>query len=125
MGVTTSTVMLARVLGSSLGVAILGSVFTSTLLSGVERRLPGFPASDIQGDPHKVAALSDAVRTQVQDAFASSLASAFRIAVPLMLLLVVAVVALPGRRIRAKLAEVDADSVTEPMSLADAAAMGI
>jgi EmrB/QacA subfamily drug resistance transporter len=125
MGVTTSTVMLARVLGSSLGVAILGSVFTSTLLSGVERRLPGFPASDIQGDPHKVAALSDAVRTQVQDAFASSLASAFRIAVPLMLLLVVAVVALPGRRIRAKLAEVDADSVTEPMSLADAAAMGV
>lgn len=123
MGVATSTVMLARVLGSSLGVAIMGSVFTSSLLTGVAERLPGFPVSDIQGDPHKVAALSDATRAQVQEAFASSLAGGFRVIVPFMVLCVVAVAALPGRRIRARLAE--PNTTAEPMSLADAAAMGL
>lgn len=107
MGVATSTVMLARVLGSSLGVAVLGSVFTSSLLEQVSRRLPGFPISEVQGDPQRVAALDPVVRIEVQEAFAAALAGAFRIAVPIMFVGLLVVVALPARRIREVLSRHD------------------
>jgi len=105
MGVATSTVMLARVMGSSLGVAILGSAFTTTLASEVERRLPGFPAADVQGAPEKVAALAPQVKAQVQEAFATGLGTAFKVAVPIMVLGFVAVALIPGRRVRERMAE--------------------
>ena len=103
--VATSTVMLARVLGSSIGVAIVGSIFTSRLLGQVEEELPGFPAADVQGDPGRVAALADDVRTTIVDAFASGLADAFRAAVPIMVVGIVLVAALPGRRLVALMRE--------------------
>ncbi|CAM8623348.1 putative transporter [Acidimicrobiia bacterium] len=117
MGVATSTVMLARVLGSSLGVAIVGSVFTSTWLDQVEERLPGMPLSELKGDPAKVAALADDVRIQVQEAFAYSLSHAFRYAVPFMVIGLVAVAFLPARKIREQMR-----NVPEPVSLPEAAA---
>ncbi len=120
MGVATSTVMLARVLGSSLGVAILGSAFTSTLADEVERRLPGFPLADVQGAPAKVAALAADVREQVQEAFATSLATAFRVAVPIMVVGFVAVALIPGRRVRARMAE-----SVEPIVSHDTIAHGV
>jgi EmrB/QacA subfamily drug resistance transporter len=101
IGVSTSTVMLSRVLGSSLGVAVIGSVFTARLLDGVDARLPGFPIGDIQGDPKQVAALADAVRSQVQEAFAYALQGAFRVAVPVMLIGLVVTLLLPARRVAA------------------------
>ncbi len=104
MGVATSTVMLARVLGSSVGVAVLGSAFTSTLASEVEQRLPGFPVSDIQGSPQTVAALAEDVRVQVQDAFATGLATAFKVAVPIIVVGFVAVAFIPGRKVREAMA---------------------
>lgn len=104
MGVTTSTVMLARVMGSSLGVAILGSVFTATLISEVDRRVPGFAVSDIQGTPERVAALADGVRLQIQESFAIGLSTAFRVAVPIMILGVIVVALIPGRQVRERLA---------------------
>lgn len=103
MGVATSTVMLARVLGSSIGVAVVGGIFTSRLVDEVRARLPDFPAADIQGDPRQVAALADDVRVVVQDAFAAALAGAFRAAVPIMLVGVVVVAFVPGRRVAAML----------------------
>jgi EmrB/QacA subfamily drug resistance transporter len=120
IGVATSTVMVARVLGSSLGVAILGSAFTSSLSSEVERRLPGFPVSDVQGAPQKVAALAADVRVQLQDAFATGLASAFKVAVPIMVMGFVAVAFIPGKRVRARMAEPH-----EAVVSADAVAHGI
>jgi MFS family permease len=99
MGVATSTVMLARVLGSSIGVAVVGTVFTSRLVTEVGIRLPGFAAADIQGDPQQVAALPDVVRAEVVESFAVGLGDAFRVAVPVMLVGIVIVAALPGRRI--------------------------
>ena len=117
MGVATSTVMLARVLGSSLGVAIIGSVFTSTWLDEVAKRLPGMPLSELKGDPEKVAALAEDVRVQVQEAFAYSLSFAFRFAVPFMVIGFVAVAFLPARKIRERM-----QHGPEPVSLAEATA---
>jgi len=105
IGVATSTVMLFRVLGSSLGVAVLGSAFTSSLTAEVDRRLPGFPTSDIQGAPQKIAALAPEVQQHLQDAFATSLATAFRVAVPFMVVGFVAVALIPGRVVRRRMAE--------------------
>lgn len=103
MGVATSTVMLARVLGSAIGVAVVGGVFTSRLAEEVTVRLPGFPASEIQGDPQRVAALADAARVQLQDAFAAALAGSFRVAVPVMLFGMVVVAFIPAARVVALL----------------------
>ena len=99
MGVSTSTVMLSRVLGGSIGVAVLGSVFTGRLLDEVSQRLPGFPVADIQGDPQKVSALAESVQAQVQEAFAVALQGAFRVAVPVMLLGLIVTFFLPARRV--------------------------
>lgn len=103
IGVATSTVMLARLLGNSLGVAIVGTVFTNTLLATVQRDLPDFPLSSLQGSPTKIAALSDEVRHTVQSAFAHALATGFRAMVPLMLLGLIVVLLLPARRLAARM----------------------
>jgi len=105
IGVATSTVMLFRVLGSSLGVAVLGSAFTSSLTSEVDKRLPGFPTSEIQGAPQKIAAMAPDVQQHLQDAFAISLGTAFKVAVPFMVVGFVAVAFIPGRKVRARMAE--------------------
>ena len=105
IGVATSTVMLFRVLGSSLGVAVLGSAFTSSLTSEVDKRLPGFPTSEIQGAPQKIAAMAPDVQQHLQDAFAISLGTAFKVAVPFMVVGFVAVAFIPGRKVEARMAE--------------------
>ena len=69
--------------------------------------MPGFPISEVQGDPQRVAALDPVVRIEVQEAFAAALAGAFRIAVPIMFVGLLVVVALPARRIREVLSRHD------------------
>lgn len=108
LGVATSTVMLSRVVGGAIGVAVLGTVFTTRLASEVARRLPGFPTSDIQGDPRQVAALAVGVRTQVVDSFAVALSSAFQVAVPVMIVGLVVTALLPARLIRERVAAAEA-----------------
>lgn len=120
MGVATSTVMLARVMGSSLGVAILGSVFTSTLIAEVQRRVPGFAVSEIQGTPSRVAGLAADVRVQLQESFATGLSTAFRVAVPIMVIGIIVVACIPARRVREKLAE-----APEAVPLAETATAGL
>jgi len=119
MGVATSTVMLFRVMGSSLGVAVLGSAFTSSLSTEVEERLPGFPTSEVQGAPEKIAAMAPEVREHLQEAFALSLGNAFKVAVPFMIVGFLAVLAIPGRAVKRRMAEahavpVSADTVAHP-----------
>lgn len=103
IGVATSTVMLARLLGNSLGVAIVGTVFTNTLLSTVQRDLPDFPLSELQGSPTRIAELSEDVREAVQSAFAHALATGFRAMVPLMVLGLVLVLFLPAKKLAARM----------------------
>lgn len=120
IGVATSTVMLARLLGNSLGVAIVGTVFTNSLLSTVESKLPDFPLADLQGSPTHIAGLSEEVRLVVQGAFADALAGGFRVMVPLMIVGVVVVVCMPARRVRDRLR-----AAPEEIPLAEAAAHGM
>lgn len=103
IGVATSTVMLARLLGNSLGVAIVGTVFTNTLLGTVQRDLPDFPLSSLQGSPDRIASLPEGVRDAVQSAFAQALAAGFRAMVPLMVLGLVVVLLLPARAVAARM----------------------
>lgn len=120
IGVATSTVMLARLLGNSLGVAIVGTVFTNTLLTSVDERLPDFPASSLQGSPVEIARLGDDVRSVVQGAFADALASGFRAMIPLMIVGVVVVLAIPAKVVRARLRSTPAE-----VPLVEAAAHGM
>jgi EmrB/QacA subfamily drug resistance transporter len=109
IGMATSTIMLARLLGNSLGVAIVGTVFTNSLLSGVERRVPDFPMESLQGAPHEIAALADGVREQIQSAFADALANGFTAMIPVMAIGAIVVAALPAKRIRDRLKSTPAE----------------
>jgi hypothetical protein len=103
IGMATSTIMLARLLGNSLGVAIVGTVFTNSLLSGVQERLPDFPVDSIQGSPQKIAALSSGVREQIQEAFAHALSNGFTAMIPVMVIGVIVIGCIPARRVRDRL----------------------
>ena len=103
IGMATSTIMLARLLGNSLGVAIVGTVFTNNLLSGVQERLPDFPVDSIQGAPEKIAALSDGVREQIQSAFAHALSMGFTAMIPVMVIGAIVVGFIPAKRVRDRL----------------------
>jgi len=103
IGMATSTIMLARLLGNSLGVAIVGTVFTNSLLSAVQRDLPDFPVDSIQGAPHEIAALSDGVREQIQAAFANALSNGFRAMVPVMAIGAIVIACIPAKRVRDRL----------------------
>lgn len=103
IGMATSTIMLARLLGNSLGVAIVGTVFTNSLLSTVQSELPDFPVDSIQGAPHEIAALSDGVREQIQAAFANALSNGFRTMVPVMAIGAIVIAFIPAKRVRDRL----------------------
>ena len=119
VGSATSAVMLARVLGNAMGVAVVGSVFTNALLSTVSKDLPGLPASELQGSPAKIAELSAPAQVIVKDAFASSLATGFRAVIPFMLVGVVLIAMLPAKKIRERVS-----MSVEEVPLADAFAHG-
>ena len=103
IGMATSTIMLARLLGNSLGVAIVGTIFTNSLLDGVNRRLPDFPVDSIQGAPDQIAELSEGVREQIQSAFAGALANGFSAMVPVMVIGAIVVACIPAKRVRDRL----------------------
>ena len=83
--------------------AIVGTIFTNTLLSGVQERLPEFPVDSIQGAPQKIAELSEGVREQIQSAFATALSRGFASMIPVMVIGTVVVAAIPARRVRDRL----------------------
>jgi pilus assembly protein TadC len=82
--------------------------------------VPGFAVADIQGTPAKVAGLAAEVRVQIQESFAIGLSTAFRVAVPIMILGVIVVAFIPAKQIRERLAESAAD-----VPLADTVAHGV
>jgi hypothetical protein len=105
----TSTIMLARLLGNSLGVAIVGTIFTNSLLSSVEERLPDFPVDSIQGSPQKIAELSEGVREEIQSAFAHALANGFSAMIPVMVIGAIVVGFIPAKRVRDRLRSAPAE----------------
>jgi EmrB/QacA subfamily drug resistance transporter len=85
LGVSTSSVILGRILGGTLGVAYVGAVFNSRLAREIAR-VPGIEVSEMKGDSASVAQLTPGVRDAVTDAFADALAAGFRALVPIMVI---------------------------------------
>ena len=102
LGVSTSAVMLGRISGGALGVALFGAVFNNRLAHAIAR-VPGIDVANLQGDPESVSRLAPDVRDAVRSAFASSLGTGFRVLVPLMLVGFATVVAQRGRVLRDRL----------------------
>ena len=120
LGVATSATMLARVLGNSLGVALVGSVFTAALRSEVAVELPGASISEIQGAPHLIAKMPLDVQEHLDRAFGLALGTGFRVQIPIMILGIVIAAAVPARRVRERLR-----SSAVELPLADIAAHGL
>jgi EmrB/QacA subfamily drug resistance transporter len=83
LGTATSSATFFRSIGGSFGVALFGSIFTSTLNS----KLAGVPglSGSVTGSPDEVAQLPDAVRGPYLEAFADSLDKVFLYAAPIAL----------------------------------------
>ncbi len=91
LGIVSSTVMLARLFGSALGVALFGSIFNNHL-DGSFTGLPDLDLASLRGDPETIAALEPALRHDVSEAFADALAAGFRVFVVVMFVGLVSVV---------------------------------
>ena len=103
IGVVTSVTMLARVFGNSMGVAVVGSVFTAALYREVAIELPGTSVSEIQASPQKILEMATDARDHLERAFSAALSLGFRAVVPVMVLGVIIVAAIPARRVRERL----------------------
>jgi hypothetical protein len=79
MGVATSTVSFFRAVGSSVGVATFGALYTNRLTG----RLTGFDVSSLT--PERIARLGPIDRLRVTDAFANSITEVFLYCVPALL----------------------------------------
>jgi hypothetical protein len=85
LGVATSGNTLLRNIGSSLGTAIVGTIFATTLATNLAKALPGQPASQLTHRMNSLSAsalhaLPPAVHTAVLDAYSNAITTAFRIA---------------------------------------------
>ena len=84
LGVATSGATLFRLIGGSVGTAVLGAIFATRLGSELARRLPpgtqGAPAPGAGITTELLASLSPAVRAAYADAFSASLSTVFVVA---------------------------------------------
>lgn len=86
LGVATSSNNFFRSLGGAFGTALLGAVFTSRLTTALAGLVPEGGSGQVTSSPAAIAALPDAVRTQVVEAFASSIGTVFLVALPFTVL---------------------------------------
>jgi predicted MFS family arabinose efflux permease len=86
LGVATSSNNFFRSLGGAFGTALLGAVFTSRLTTALAGLVPEGGSGQLTSSPAAIAALPDAVRTQVVEAFASSIGTVFLVALPFTVL---------------------------------------
>jgi len=99
MGTATAATQLFRSIGSALGIAVLGSVLTQSMLTAVPRRLNGAALPRGQGagslessvlDPTLLAHLPPALAAGIRAALSDSLHAVFLAALPLLLAALVA-----------------------------------
>jgi EmrB/QacA subfamily drug resistance transporter len=102
LGIVSSTVMLARLFGSALGVALFGSIFNNHL-DGSFTGLLDLDLASLRGDPETIAALEPALRHDVSEAFADALAAGFRVFVVVMFVGLVSVVLQRASVIRSRI----------------------
>ena len=101
IGAGTSSVSFFRSMGGSIGVAIFGAIFNS----GLREPLDGLSVSVGEGSGFRPEALDQLAagrpRGSSRRAFADSLTTVFLVAVPLMLIALLIVFALPVKPLRA------------------------
>jgi DNA-binding MarR family transcriptional regulator len=115
LGVATSGTTLFRLIGGSLGTAILGAIFASRLASNLSRALPG-TAGVVSGRGTSSAALaqmSPAARAAYAQAFASALGTVFLVATLVCGVGLVLALFLPERPLRETVAASARDSGSE------------
>ena len=91
LGVATSGVSFLRTLGSCFGVAVFGTIYSNSLsdkISQASGQLPAGVDPQLLATPAGVHALPEPFKTAVVDAYASSLQTVFRWAVPVAILAV-------------------------------------
>jgi EmrB/QacA subfamily drug resistance transporter len=108
LGVATSGATLFRLIGGSVGTAILGAIFAVRLSSELAHRLPagstGAPESGVAITTQMLASLSPTVRAVYSQAFASSLSTVFLVATAVALVGFCLTWLLPERPLRATIA---------------------
>jgi EmrB/QacA subfamily drug resistance transporter len=107
LGVATSGATLFRLIGGSLGTAILGAIFAARLNANLSRLLP--PGEAVAGlsegvNPQTLSHLPDAVRVAYAQAFTASLATVFLVATAIALLGFLLTWLLPERPLRETIA---------------------
>ncbi|HET7190251.1 MAG TPA: MFS transporter, partial [Gemmatimonadaceae bacterium] len=114
LGVATSGTTLFRLIGGSLGTAILGAIFASRLAANLSRTMPGFAAASGHGTTSAaLARMAPAARAAYADAFAASLGTVFLVATVVCALGVALAMLLPERALRETVAESARDKGTE------------
>ena len=89
LGVATATLNFLRTLGASLGLAVFGTVFTSTVKHELPRRIPSGvtrPKGALIGlirQPEQIKALAPPVRDAVRDSISFGISRVFLICIPL------------------------------------------
>ncbi|RJQ77754.1 DHA2 family efflux MFS transporter permease subunit [Pseudonocardiaceae bacterium YIM PH 21723] len=112
IGTATSTISFARSIGGSLGVAIMGAIFSNRLTTELATHLPASAASQLGGSsqlpPSVVNALPKAIHDGFVTAYASALTPTFFYAVPLMVLALVLALFYRETPLRGKASAVEA-----------------
>ncbi|MFT3853197.1 MAG: MDR family MFS transporter [Ilumatobacteraceae bacterium] len=102
LGVATATIMFFRSLGGSFGLAIFGTILTSTVRREIPPRL-GISADEAAGlirEPADIAALPDASREAVVDSLASGVGRIFLVCSGVMIVGLAASILMPERPLR-------------------------
>ena len=117
LGVATSGTILFRLVGGSVGTAILGAVFAGRLAGNLERMLPaGAPRLAGAGvNPAAIAALPAAARTAYAEAFADALSTIFLVATAIGFLGWLIVWLLPERPLRETIATSSREAIGHEM----------
>ncbi|MBD0321515.1 MAG: EmrB/QacA family drug resistance transporter, partial [Gemmatimonadetes bacterium] len=115
LGVATSGATLFRLIGGSLGTAMLGAVFAQRLAGHLARMLPAgaAPAGASGMTPEALAKLPSAVRAVYAQAFTQSLGTVFLVATAIALAGFLLTWLLPERPLRATVAAAAADAGQE------------
>jgi EmrB/QacA subfamily drug resistance transporter len=89
LGTATATATFFRTIGGAFGVAILGAVFNTQLLSHLRATVPAsllkhIGGSDISENPAQISRLPHGARTLIIDAFSHTLQTVFIVTVPIV-----------------------------------------
>lgn len=108
LGVATSGATLFRLVGGSLGTAVLGAIFAARLASILSRALPGSARATGAGalNPETMSQLSPALRAIYVSAFTQALGTVFVVATAIALLGFLLTWLMPERPLRATVAAV-------------------